>query len=48
MQLTATIHVNGDAYPDWTNDNLVEACGLIPSWIAEFDFLTRVGDSSLA
>jgi hypothetical protein len=41
--ITAVINVNTEAYPDWTDDNLVEACGLIPHWLAEFDFLTRVG-----
>ena len=41
--MSATFEVNSKAYPEWTNTNLIEACGILPHWLIEFDFMVQKG-----
>lgn len=38
------IKANIGGYPDWTPNQLFEACGLITQWVFEFDYLNRKPD----
>jgi hypothetical protein len=38
------IKANIGGYPDWTPNQLFEACGLITQWVFEFDYLNRKGE----
>ncbi len=41
--MSATYEINSKAYPEQTNNNLVEACGILPHWLIEFDFMVQKG-----
>jgi len=37
------ISYNVGSYPDWDTERLIEACGILPQWLFEFEFLVKRG-----